>query len=424
LSSTAKRSAMKHSRDEDELEDVASLVKKSQTSLEGASHAEKSIHPNHKMAPGVAFALYVSEVLLNMNFTVVLPTSYEVAKRTSAGVAASGLIIGAHGLGFLIALPVFTFLSKRSCRKGYLLFSLLMVVGNILYCFCVADPETYGIYSVLAVRTLTGLECGGTLLGWIVAYRANGTSTLPEVTAARIASGALGLMSGPLLSSVCHSMTGLSSVTQDVLPFALFAIAGVGFGISTYLRFPENDSIPGLLSGRSNSKPLGRPGEYLDVVLDKSWLALGLDVTMTLLRVMQRVGWEAGALFIVAEEFALGNTVAGYLVPLCLCGLLVSQPIFVALNKRLAPHMIADTLHAAELIGLSFMLRLGGPPTTSSLVAFSFGSCLYYGANMSGAALYSPFRGKNALSNHPVLNLESSSVLQIYQFLLAIPSDL
>lgn len=411
----AERSARKENHDREELHAVASLVPASQTE-EAIPECDKgqtgpATDPNHKMAPGVAFVLYGSEVLLNMNFTVVLPTSYEIAKRTSAGASASGLIIGAHGIGFLIALPFFTLLSRSSCRSGYLLFSFFMVAGNLLYCLCIADPSTYGILSVLGVRALTGLECGGTLLGWIVAYRANGPGRYPEVTSVRIAAGAIGLMSGPLLSSLCHSGPGAGTLMADMLPFILFAIAGVGFGIAVLVCFPENAQIPGLVTVNAKAELGG--GDYSQMTLDKSWLALSLDLSMTMLRVIQRVGWEAGALFIVAEEFRLGNTVAGYLVPLCLSGLLAAQPLFVWLNRRMEAAHLADTLHTVEFIGLSFMLRLSGPPTMASLAAFSVGSCIYYGANMSGAALYSPFRGRNALPKHRFLNLETSSVLQM-----------
>jgi len=426
MSNKASQSASKKASNEDELLDVNSLIPAAEKSTVDQmaienGEKEKGIHPNHKMAPGVAFVLYVSEILLNMNFTVVLPTSYEVAKRTSAGASASGLIIGAHGIGFLLALPLFVALSRTSCRNGYLLFSFFMIVGNLLYVCCISSPETYGILSILGVRTLTGLECGGTLLGWIVAYRANGPGRYPEITSVRIASGAIGLMSGPLLSSLCHSAFGagagsttdtFGARTADTLPFYLFAIVGVFFGISVWLWFPENAEIPGLVTANTRSQVAG-DGGYDEVVLDRSWLALSLDASMTMLRVIQRVGWEAGALFIVAEEFGLGNTVAGYLVPLCLSGLLVAQPIFVALNQRMESEQLADTLHTAEIIGLSFMLRLGGPPTMASLAAFSVGSCIYYGANMSGAALYSPFRGRNALPKHSLLNLETSSVIQM-----------
>lgn len=82
--------------------------------------------------------------------------------------------------------------------------------------------------------------------------------------------------------------------------FFLFAIAGLAFGFVVFFWFPQNSKIPGLVSG--NSKLQSRSSVYAEAVLDKSWLALALDISMTMLRVIQRVGWEAGALYMCSPQ--------------------------------------------------------------------------------------------------------------------------
>jgi len=142
-----------------------------------------------------------------------------------------------------------------------------------------------------------------------------------------------------------------------------------------------------------------------------AWLACGLEWGSTLFRVTQRVGWEAAALLIIAEEYQLGTTIAGFAVVIGLVGYAFAQPLVGYASARLPTLFLLQIIQLVELVGLLGMLLRFGPPTMFWCIVFIVSSALFYGGNMTLAVVFTGLRANLCLGWHPILNLETTQLI-------------
>jgi MFS family permease len=352
------------------------------------------------------YLIIFGNAMVMLNFTIIMPTSHEVAHKGGASLGFSGLVIGIYGIGAIASLPFMVYWSKHSYRQALLFISLCVIFGNGLYAFATVTHAGWLRNSMLILaRLVCGWE-GGIILVFSSMINHCGKGTGVHDAYAQLVVGAsAGLLLGPLLSSIINVAFGKSCPYPDVLPALAMVVYAVFYGFACFFCCPTQENVPECAPEKRVEDSGHATSTVPDYRLREGYLWMLLTSNMIFTRFCQRIAWESGALFIIAVEYELGSTTAGLLIPLPLLGLLLLPLWAGRLFHRLGMLGYFQVTKLMEVVGLLLMIRISGP-TWFSLAQFMVGSSLFYMGNWGQAVPYGGCSIAFAIPNHWLLDLD------------------
>jgi hypothetical protein len=186
-------------------------------------------------------------ILLMMEPSVLIPTSYELALEMNCTATTSGVLIGigylASPIGFFWGRHLFQEYSQFVVRGVCLAATFVFVVQNLVVAFVLDSSEEHGpstMYFILVVRFIAGIAKVSSVCQ-LMAYKVTERQhrTLLSILTAIVTNA--GLFFGPLLSAVSiHAMGGREQVqsvytrtsTSLYMMAFLWAILGVAFSLT------------------------------------------------------------------------------------------------------------------------------------------------------------------------------------------------
>eukprot|EP00413_Alexandrium_margalefii_P041574 CAMPEP_0204597648 /NCGR_PEP_ID=MMETSP0661-20131031/53913_1 /ASSEMBLY_ACC=CAM_ASM_000606 /TAXON_ID=109239 /ORGANISM="Alexandrium margalefi, Strain AMGDE01CS-322" /LENGTH=526 /DNA_ID=CAMNT_0051608345 /DNA_START=91 /DNA_END=1671 /DNA_ORIENTATION=+ len=360
----------------------------------------------------VMWFLYTGNLMLNVNFTLVLPASERVMLDAGGSTLLSGVCIGSYAIGALVSLPFIIRLSRRSYRDTVLLMAVVAVIGNLAYAAMGLFHGSVAIAGLIFARAMCGIA-GGVVIMFMsaVVQLSSGAATATGVARVVLA-GSLGLVLGPAAASA--SQTCLPRFPPEVPPAVTMVLAAAAYGLAAWKLFPGQAECfvmaglqdpQALQDSNSGGMEKGEPS-YSEVQRRKAWLFLGLTCVQCICRAFQRVFWEAGILLLLVEEYGFSERTAGFIVTL---PVLASLPIILsaAAIYRLGLHPSLRVLELLEILGVLLMLRVEGQSHSRSLALLMIGSSVFYAANWMTAGPFTATRASFSVDGHWALGVEA-----------------
>jgi len=195
-------------------------------------------------------------VMVMVNQTIVMPASESKSEQVGQSVAFSGLLIGAYGLGVVLSFPFFLYCAYHSYKLGMLFVGVASVIGNIVYAL-VQSPNV-----VILTRIICGLEGGVIFMNQVIVQQLTQGDGLLKATAQVIMFPFVGLILGPVLSSMCQNFAPYAP--PEVPPSVFMATCGAIFTVAVIALFPSREQChaqaraAGLLEPGSQARAAGR----------------------------------------------------------------------------------------------------------------------------------------------------------------------
>eukprot|EP00408_Alexandrium_pacificum_P021983 CAMPEP_0171185318 /NCGR_PEP_ID=MMETSP0790-20130122/16240_1 /TAXON_ID=2925 /ORGANISM="Alexandrium catenella, Strain OF101" /LENGTH=588 /DNA_ID=CAMNT_0011650337 /DNA_START=107 /DNA_END=1873 /DNA_ORIENTATION=- len=356
----------------------------------------------------LAFVL-MGTFLLNLNFTIVLPSSEHIMLKAGGSTFLSGVAIGAYALGSIISLPFIMHCSRHSYRTGVLFIAAVALVGNIAYAAMGSIGGSIGIVGMITARLACGLEGGIMVMFAIVLTHLSSGKATARAMAKLVMSSSLGLVLGPAASSL--SQYCFPGYQAEIPPAAFMAACAAAYGALAFCWFPsQSECFDAVGLSDYRVATMGSSSEtYTDLEVKRGWAYLGVLSVAYVCRMFQRVCWEAGVLVLLVQDYGLTTKQAG---------LVMALPVMASLPLVLASDLLGSfgTVNATriltlwELLGIVLMVRLV-PASTQGLVLLLVGSAIFYGTNWMTIVPLAPLRARFALKGHWALNVETSSAI-------------
>jgi len=377
------------------------------------------------ITPPLSLVLFGCLVLCNINIslTIIMPSSHEAMDKAGGqpndeAIAMSGLVIGAYGIGAFASLYGFYYLTKVSIFACFVLQCFFVLLGNGLYIYGVWAFESGSVgWLLVLARFICGAHGG-------VYYTVFASMTAFTVREARVkyfgylnAAAGLGLALGPVLSSLSIAFPLVA------LPRPALA-AGMSFGLTLILLilivlfFPW--TMANLCEGTStdpedvfsNEKTLPTvPEKFCTVWIAAAWIAVTLGLSVALLRLFFRVGWEAAAALILLEDYSFGVVVVGYVVGAVVMTMVAAQLLVGCyLSGKCSLRMLSQCIGIIEIAACCLMFRWGEPGMLS-LVCFLVGSFALYIANQLTSTVFNAMMMTYVMPGHSVLDVESMNLM-------------
>mmetsp|Transcript_94743 Transcript_94743/g.251633 ORF Transcript_94743/g.251633 Transcript_94743/m.251633 type:complete len:592 (-) Transcript_94743:74-1849(-) len=356
----------------------------------------------------LAFVL-MGTFLLNLNFTIVLPSSEHIMLKAGGSTFLSGVAIGAYALGSIISLPFIMHCSRHSYRTGVLFIAAVALVGNIAYAAMGSIGGSIGIVGMITARLACGLEGGIMVMFASVLTQLSSGKATARAMAKLVMSSSLGLVLGPAASSL--SQYCFPGSPPEIPPAAVMVVCAVAYGSAAFCCFPSQSECFAAV-GISDYKQAtaGSSTEtYSDLEVKRGWLFMGVLSVAYVCRMFQRVCWEAGVLVVLVADYGLTTKQVGLILAL---PVLTTLPAGLSqgLLNSLSPVVACRLLSLCELGGMLLMLRVG-PASNQAMVFLLAGSAIFYGANYMSIVPITPLRARFALKGHWALNVEAGSAI-------------
>jgi len=336
--------------------------------------------------------ILVCNVMVNVNFTIMMPTSSSVVDSKGGSLSLSGVLIGSYSIGTLMAIPLMIRCSLISYRLGFICTALAAVAGNLTWCY--ASTLTAAAPLLLA-RVLCGFEGGVLILFNNILMACSTGMARMQMGAQMSAAGCLGLLLGPSMSSFAGQLFG---ETRAALLSAQFMTlwAGIFLLVAAYV-VPYRADVVRFESKQSFSEnPVPRRA---------CWLSFSFLTCSMFARGFQRVLWEAAFLVIVADGFKYGTVASGYMTTIPLILLLIMPLVGKPLVQKYGTVGYIMIMDAMQIFGIVLMFHMG-IPHPFRIVVFIFGSAIFYFANWAQIVAVAPFQAYFAVPDHPILALE------------------
>jgi len=332
-------------------------------------------------------------VMINVNFTIMMPTSSGIVDSKGGSLALSGVVIGSYAMGAVVGVPLMIHLSRTSYKTGFLLAALAGVAGNLFWCYATTLPTANAL---LWARAICGFE-GAIMMVVNNIFMACTTGLARIQHASELAAAScVGLLLGPIVSSAANQLSGYEHGAFNAACF--MTCVALLFGMAALVACPSRESVIKFSSDKSfASDPVPEAA---------AWLGITFLCISMFIRCFQRVFWEAAFLYIVAEIYGYGTVLSGYLCALPLLLLLFMPFVGKPLCKYFGTSGFILVNDCMQIVGMCLMFNWGAP-SPFTMTVFIFGSALFYFANWSQIVPIAPFQARFALPYHSVLNMET-----------------
>lgn len=249
------------------------------------------------------------------NVTVIIPSAQQTAEASGAGLAFSGGIIAVYSIGALCSLPVFASFSVAELKSAFLLHAFCMTVGNLGLGLA---GKNNMVWLLMISRIFCGFE-GGCMYNTanVMLHFAQGSATTPYLVLYQFFI-ACGVLLGPTLASVSLGLARVAGMEGDFAVNGFMAIWGVLVFVAISLFFPSDyrQMVDAYAETSSPREPESMSmAEVLSSPKARQGLSLmALLLNCTFLRLLQRLVWESGAVYIMSDEWGWGAETSGYVV--------------------------------------------------------------------------------------------------------------
>jgi len=358
-------------------------------------------------------------VMTMINQTIVMPAAESKASDMDSDVAFSGLIIGAYGLGVVMSFPFFLYCAYRSYRLGMLMVGVTAIIGNLLYAFS-SSPV-----AIIWARIFCGLEGGVVFMNQVIVQQLTQGDGLLKATALVILFPFIGLVLGPITSSVCQTFAPWAP--PEVPPSLFMVSCALAYTIAVLAKFPDREQCFEQAYAAGLKRPNDEPDETQvlrgtkvakddkkdTLEVDRhteccSQLSVLLLSSVNLSRMVQRLFWEAAALHLLAINYGLGIKKAGVLLTTALLGMLCLPLIVVPLKRRAGTVGGLRVMDLIELTGMLIMFRITALGM-DRIAYFVVGSMLFYIGNMGQFGFLVPVRQELAIKSKWLLSIEGGA---------------
>jgi len=374
----------------------------------GPPAAQSSTDVDREVPPLIWAFMASGNVMLSVNFSIVLPGSERTMLDAGGNTFLSGLAIGSYALGSIISFPLLLYWSRHSYRTAVIFMAFVAVLGNLAYAAVGVARGGWAIAGMILARTLCGLEGGVIIVFGNALLRLS--SGAPRIQQAGMLTfyGCLGLGIGPCLSAL--SEMSMPHVDPELPPALLMMALSTIYGVFAVSLFPHQDECFKMagFSGYQVATVGPANPSFTDVQLRTGWLNLALQSTVNCVRLCQRVLWEAGALLIFVREYGYSERVAAFIL---VVPVILSTPLIRYaghFNVHVGPSHFVRSMSLIELGGILLMFQVFINPKVG-IGVFIFASFLFYGSNLVSMVPLVPLRAKFALRGHWVLSLETST---------------
>ena len=358
------------------------------------------------------------------NFTLLVP----VSTYYSSTLLESGVIVACYAGGAIISLYFWSTYDRRAVRPAYVVQGCLMCAGNCLFAIVAAaglSPRAT-FYGLSVARFVVGLEAGCmynanlALVGYSSAqHRVRYLATYQSFVG-------LGLVLGPAVSSSCLAVAQSfgSVVLEESLSAAVMAAWGLVVLALVATHLPSDADlerdygrvfVSGLDDDAAAAEAISmskRAGRGLLSVRQELLLEIFLG---NLLRIYQCLGWEVGAVVVLAENYDWGYVAAGYALSSFGFFQALGQYVF---SRRCASSHPVRTIHALEVLEAAAIAAMFtrtnatvGTALDASLCAvFLVASLLFYITNCLTSA---PF---NALVLERAVGIDKEDMMRASQY--------
>eukprot|EP00928_Gymnodinium_smaydae_P042058 TRINITY_DN28386_c0_g2_i1.p1 TRINITY_DN28386_c0_g2~~TRINITY_DN28386_c0_g2_i1.p1 ORF type:complete len:938 (+),score=120.51 TRINITY_DN28386_c0_g2_i1:69-2882(+) len=349
----------------------------------------------------------LTNIILRLNVTSVLSNSHvllEKAFQNSSSVIPddtflmlSGAFIGAAPVGGVIGLMFIVRSRLAFPREGCILTCLFVFVGNCGILFAMGRGD---VYMMLFFRVITGLGEGSQFVCQTYLAKLTAPAHRTEVFGIFELGTAVGLVSGPFVTSMSKGPLGDSG--------GLIVTVGVSFAAFVLMIaiFPSNESLD---AAGVEADEVYRPCWMLDVKMSAvKWIAASVMWSAAATRLLLRLMWESSAVLVLAEHFCLGYEFAGYGASSVVCLHVFAQSLFVKLCAGYSEHKLLKVCETVEILGVLLMLRWPQQvnetiqndirdqgPAFIHIVTFTIGSFMFYSGNCMSAAPMTSWSSKH-----------------------------
>jgi len=372
----------------------------------------------------IVACVVVSSFLRNMDLTISMPTAEMRTIAVGGDLTSSGAVIGAPGISGVLGVPMGFVLVNAAWggfRSCYVMFAILMLVGNLTYIFGGT------LLALILAGVVKGFAAGGIIRLNLYAFT---VFTSPDqrvsLFAMQVGSGLFGSAAGPaiasiLFSTISHFWHRADTIAEMemVSPAMLMCVLHVAFGIFAAFIVPGMDKLvahesyqrPGSTAESAGSpehewsdedaarlKPMLRFEKYL-VLASCAWLAF--------VREISRWGFEAAQLTVLDREYNLPTSQTSLVLSLYVaCGAIGSMMLMR--NRGGEPRekrQVKEDMRFMLLMGLCLVVpplltwRFAAPPAWQ-WISFLVTSAAFYTSNVRTTSLI------NALATQIAPDLE------------------
>lgn len=321
------------------------------------------------------------------DFTLFIPSSYDLARAYKAGGTESGILIGATfffmGLGCILAkaliLPWDHWFTKKFALLTFLTVASLDLVTASFITYILPLKES-SLWVVVLLRSMTGFAMSGSTAVFVMGYRATTTSEMTQMNMAMSAVTCLGVCLGPFISSLVLDIRDIhSTISEAAAPlYAMALVWAVQAGIFVLLvpdRLFDLQEVESSARDASSEGSKGARGE--DVAGIRKWIFLhGLGFTLERAFTVSAV--EAATAFIFEVEYGFGTIAIGYFIGVVFIVVTLTITLLTYLKYVgfLSEQLFMRVLPWVSVAGSILLFRLPGTGSTTILV----GDCLLYTA--------------------------------------------
>ena len=374
------------------------------------------VHDGEVPPPLLFFTAVVCTSVM-ANFTLLVP----VSTYYSATLLESGVIVSSYAGGALVSLYFWSTYDRYSIRPAYVAQAAIMCGGNALFAaVCLADlGASTTFYGLLAARFVVGLEAGAMYNANLALVGYSAAEHRVRYLAMYQSFVGVGLVLGPAISSSCLAVAEAlgSAALEESLSAVVMAAWGACVLAAVAARLPDDAALEAAY-GRPAASGLddddkGRapaPGLF---GLDGRDSLLGEIFLGNLLRIYQRLGWEVGAVVVLADNYGWGYIAAGYSLSAFGFAQAAGQYAFAVRAGAADPGTALDRLEFVEglAIGALFTLATAAGAMKGFLNAvFVAASLVFYLANCLTSAPY------NALILDKAAGLDREEMLLASQY--------
>lgn len=343
-------------------------------------------------------------LLRNMDLTIVIPSSEQMVDSKELDLAFSGLVIGSFGIGSIFGPCVYWYL--RSFRSCFIMFSVLMLLGNLLYVVALEHVDQYfyphlndELFLIVA-RIVKGMSAGGTFSIQLLIVYTTSTSVRSKYIGWRETAGMVGNALGLVLGG--GAMILFPGHTGYLLPIVLMVILSIVLLILVYFLFPRDSQLMDdpnyfefsvhILTPRANPQddhdhhpPPAASRETTHAKYAFLVLCTGIGFT----RLFLRVGIEAGAVTVLEDDHGISPGKGGLIVALFVfagVGTTYLQAQYMSAFDEQRQLMAQQAVCFFACVILALPKTLWNTSALSLAIFIIYG-CLLYSVNVISAAV-------------------------------------
>jgi len=358
------------------------------------------------------------------DYTLFIPSAYDLARAYKTGASHSGMLIGAPfvfmGLGCILAkaltLPWDHWFAKKTMLFIMLTVASLDLVTASLITYVFPLKES-SLWLACALRSITGFAMGGSVVVHFMGLRATTRSEMSLMNMALSACTCLGVCLGPLVSSLVLDILDIrhSAVSEAAAPLYAMAMIWAVQAVIFALFVPDRLRDLQAEMQEDADAPRDAPPESCEgssrehVARIREWIFLhGLGFTVERAFTVSAV--EAATAFIFQAEYGFGPIAIGYYIGVVFIVVAATITLLTYLKfvGCLSDQFYMAVLPWVAVLGSMLLFRIPGTGSMTIIV----GDCLIYTSAATCNGLMDSFAIQSATPG-TVYSLENYQVTKL-----------